>query len=362
MRRYHGAMLLDGLFIPLMTPFYPDGRLYVRKLEHNVAHYSLTLASGFLALSEAGETALLTDEERLQVLETVAGAAARDKVLIAAVGLPGVAATLRLADAAARLQYDAVLVAPSTAFSSRLWRAGEPATELMTYFKVVADRCPLPVILSAQSVHGDLPVSTIVELAGHPNVLGVFEQSSHIGRVAEVMKQTAAFRRTLTVTPAFTAVTQRMLHAAPEPSSIGASFVSAETLAGGSALATAPPVPAIRTRTKQAGFQVLWSRCEDAVEAWRAGAVGFAPDLSAAVPQACFELWAAWKDGDAALMAEKGSRVQSAEAALASMGVAGVKVASEGSGYFGGRPRLPLLPLTGHAAEQVRHAMEGMRS
>ena len=35
-------MLFDGLHIPLTTPFYPDGRVYLRKLEHNVDRYSRT--------------------------------------------------------------------------------------------------------------------------------------------------------------------------------------------------------------------------------------------------------------------------------------------------------------------------------
>ena len=29
-------MLLQGVFPAITTPFYPDGRIYFRKLEHNV--------------------------------------------------------------------------------------------------------------------------------------------------------------------------------------------------------------------------------------------------------------------------------------------------------------------------------------
>ena len=32
-------MLLEGIFPAITTPFYPDGRLYLRKLEHNVERY-----------------------------------------------------------------------------------------------------------------------------------------------------------------------------------------------------------------------------------------------------------------------------------------------------------------------------------
>src|SRR5438105_4201304 len=33
-------MLLHGIIAPITTPFYPDGRVYFRKLEHNVDRYS----------------------------------------------------------------------------------------------------------------------------------------------------------------------------------------------------------------------------------------------------------------------------------------------------------------------------------
>ena len=48
-------MLLDGLFLPLTTPFYPDGTLYARKMEHNVRRYSLTPAAGMCVLGGAAD-------------------------------------------------------------------------------------------------------------------------------------------------------------------------------------------------------------------------------------------------------------------------------------------------------------------
>ena len=57
-------MLLDGVHIPLTTPFYPDGRVYLRKLEHNVRRYSLTPVNGLAALTGISETEMLSDTER----------------------------------------------------------------------------------------------------------------------------------------------------------------------------------------------------------------------------------------------------------------------------------------------------------
>ena len=43
-------MLLDGLHIPLSTPFHPDGRLNLPKLAANVTRYSHSPAAGFIVL------------------------------------------------------------------------------------------------------------------------------------------------------------------------------------------------------------------------------------------------------------------------------------------------------------------------
>src|ERR1700747_173910 len=47
-------MLLTGIFPALTTPFYPDGRLYLKKLEHNVDRYSRTPIAGMTILGSTG--------------------------------------------------------------------------------------------------------------------------------------------------------------------------------------------------------------------------------------------------------------------------------------------------------------------
>ena len=87
-------MLLEGLQLPLTTPFYPDGRLNLPKLEHNAARYSKTPVAGLVALSDSGEPTMLSDEETRQTLRSVAEAAAAEKVLMAGVSRDSVAGTL----------------------------------------------------------------------------------------------------------------------------------------------------------------------------------------------------------------------------------------------------------------------------
>ncbi len=78
-------MLLHGIFPPITTPFYPDGRVYLKKLEHNVERYSKTPVAGIVVLGSTGEAIMLSDEERRQVLKTASEACAPHKVLVAGI-------------------------------------------------------------------------------------------------------------------------------------------------------------------------------------------------------------------------------------------------------------------------------------
>ncbi len=80
-RLYNIVMLLEGIFAAVTTPFYPDERIYYRKLEANMARYSRSLLAGMLVLGSTGEAVMLDDEESRQVLRVAAEATAPDKVL-----------------------------------------------------------------------------------------------------------------------------------------------------------------------------------------------------------------------------------------------------------------------------------------
>jgi hypothetical protein len=61
-------MLLEGIFAAVPTPFYPDERIYFRKLEANVARYSRSLLAGMVVLGSTGEAPALNDAESRDVL------------------------------------------------------------------------------------------------------------------------------------------------------------------------------------------------------------------------------------------------------------------------------------------------------
>jgi 4-hydroxy-2-oxoglutarate aldolase len=352
-------MLLEGLQLPLTTAFYPDGRLNLPKLEYNVARYSGTPAAGFVALSDFGEPTMLSDDETREALRKVAEAAAAEKVLVAGVSRDSVAGTLELAETAATFGYDAVLVKRPSVF--RGGSSGRQDKELLTYFQAVADRSALPLVLySGASAGESLPVEAVIELAKHPQIVGLVDGADGRERVRTIKEATATVKRDVIVTAVFAAVTARM----QIRDGAAGGLISTDTLkGGGAALAVAPAKIPTKTRTKAVGFQILTGSTTGILDGLRAGAVGAMPGFAASAPQAVYEVLAAWKDGDEGLALEKQSRLQAvAERVELELGVAGIKFGCDLNGYFGGRPRLPRLPLTGEERAEIEALMHGLRN
>jgi len=355
---YNKFMLIEGVFAAVPTPFYPDERVYFRKLEANMARYSRTLLAGMLVLGTTGEAAMVNDAESADVLRVAAEASADDKVLIAGIGRESVKATVELAEKAAEFSYDAVLVRTPTYYASLM------STEaVLNYFRAVADRSPLPVLLYniPRCVPYDIPLEVVTELSQHPNILGIKDSSGSMERIRALIAATKhAARRTATVTPVFEAVTARML--APKTASTGA-FLSAANLGQGTTLTVAPPVAPIKTRTREVGFQVLTGSAATLLESLEAGAAGAILGFAACAPQACQEVHFAWKDHDRVLAAEKQLRIVApSKRIVGEMGINGVKYACDFNGYYGGRARLPLLPLTAVDKAEIETLLAGIRN
>ena len=356
-------MLLEGLHIPLTTPFHPDGRLNPRKFASNIARYSKTPAAGLIVLGPSGEPTLLSDDETREVLRTAAQSAALEKVLIAGISRDSVHATLALANYAAELSYDAVLIGKPSILAFFGIDRPQPDTGLravLTYFQTIADRSPIPIILLSARDRA-LPADAIVKLAAHPNIIALLDAQPHNVRSTafeQVQARTSAIKHTVTVTPVFAAVTTRMQRAA----AVG-SLVSATSLTGITTTVAGRPAGALRTRPKSVGFQILAGDTEGMLDGLHMGAVGIAPAFAACAPQVCYEVFAAWKDNDLPLAEEKQSRLgQSAHYAEEILGPGGLKFGCDLNGYFGGPPRLPHLPPDGEQRDALKNHMNSLRS
>ncbi len=161
--------------------------MYFRKLEANVARYSRSLLAGMVVLGTTGEAPALDDTETREVLRTAAEAASAEKVLIAGVNRESLRSVLELAEFAAKCQYDAVLVRTPTYYSAQM-----TPDVVKNYFRAVADRSPLPVVLYniPRCVPYQIPVEMVAELAHHPNIIAIKDSSGSLERIKGIVEAT----------------------------------------------------------------------------------------------------------------------------------------------------------------------------
>jgi dihydrodipicolinate synthase/N-acetylneuraminate lyase len=383
-------MLLSGIFAPITTPFYPDGEVYYKKLESNVERYSRTPIAGIVVQGSTGEAILLSDQERRDVLKAALAAAAPNKVMIAGTGIESAHETLRLTEYAAELGYDAALVRTPHYYKKQML----PANQL-AFYRTVADRSALPIIIYnfPQATGYDLPAEIVVELASHPNIVAIKESSGNLDKVKAMVEGTRNLnaKRQATVTETFDAVTPRMLKAAAAESetqsmelvSVAALSGSAESMERRASLrqaqgklscvdGDAAPRPSssavtavgkLKTRQKEVGFQVMVGAAHQLEPSLGRGAVGAILAFASPAPMACYEIYAALKDGNSALAREKQERVKAAaQRVVGELGVPGVKYSMDLNGYYGGPSRLPFLPLSGEQKAEIEKLMAGIRS
>lgn len=371
-------MLLHGIFPPVTTPFYPDGRVYLKKLEHNVDRYSKTPVAGVVVLGSTGEAIMLSDEERRQVLKTAREACAPHKVLVAGTGAESAVETLRLTEFAADLGYDVALVR-----TPHFYRPQMQPANLLAFYRTVADRSPVPLLIYSVPIFTayDMPAEVVIELASHPNIIGIKESGGDIEKIRRMTAATRHVKRSATVTETFAAVTPRMLKAAepsPPPNELvpvgalagatsNAGGAGAHARAGGSNSAPSSSsvtvLSGLKTRQKEVGFQILAGAAQKLLPSLQAGAVGGVLAFADPAPTACYEIYAAWKEGDTALAALKQERVSKAATRVASqIGIPGLKYALDLNGYYGGPPRLPLLPPTADLKQEIEQLMSDIRN
>ena len=358
-------MLLQGIFPPVTTPFYPDGNVYFKKLESNVERYSRTPVAGIVVLGSTGEAILLSDQERREVFKAARDAAAPNKVLVAGTGIESAIETLRLTEYAAELGYDVAMVRTPHYYKKQMQTAN-----ILAFYRTVADRSPLPVIIYnfPQATGYDMPAEVVIELAGHPNLIGIKESSGDVEKVRKIVEGTRHIKRSATVSETFDAVTPRMLAAAGTGTGAqGGELVPVGVLSGASEMkpssSAVTVVGKMKTRQKEVGFQVLVGAAQKLQPSLDAGAVGAILAFACPAPTACYEIYAAWKEGDADLARLKQERIaKAAQRVAGDLGVPGVKHGMDFNGYYGGPSRLPFLPLTAELKAEIERMLADVRN
>ena len=136
---------IQGILVPVSTPFDHRGDIYKAKLQSNVERLNAIALAGYVA----GEAVLAADEKAL-VWEWVAASTKPGKLLGAAASAPSVRETVALANRAAELGYQFALVRAAAEYT------GETRA---LYYRAVADGSRIPVVVDGEPA------------PEHPNIL-----------------------------------------------------------------------------------------------------------------------------------------------------------------------------------------------
>ncbi|MFI6446971.1 dihydrodipicolinate synthase family protein [Kitasatospora sp. NPDC050543] len=162
---------LNGIFVPLVTPFDADGALAAQALEA-LAHGLLDDgAAGLVALGTTAETATLDEDERRAVVR-ICARVCRERGATLIVGAGG-SDTRRSAEALRALGRDVPEAAAALVTVPSFSRAGEAGT--LAHFRHLAAVSPVPLIVYHIPYRTGQPLSAaaLLELAAVPGVAGI---------------------------------------------------------------------------------------------------------------------------------------------------------------------------------------------
>ncbi|EYT80984.1 MULTISPECIES: dihydrodipicolinate synthase family protein [unclassified Streptomyces] len=182
---------LTGVVPPVCTPLTPEGEVDVGSLLRLVDHLVAGGVHGLFVLGTASEAAFLTDRQRRQVVEAVAGHVGA--------GLPVLAGAVDMTTARVLDQVAAVAAAGARAVvvTAPFYAAARPA-EVARHYRRVAAASPVPVLAHdiPAAVHTKLPAALVLELAGEGVLAGLKDSSGELDGFREVAAGVRADSRT----------------------------------------------------------------------------------------------------------------------------------------------------------------------
>lgn len=176
--------LTTGVFPAMITPFHQDGRIDHESLANEAQFLESAGVDGLVPVGSTGESATLSHDEHVEVVETVVGAV-EDLPVIAGAGSNNTREAIELGEGAYAAGADGLLLI------SPYYNNPEPEG-MQTHFEAIADAVDLPQIVynvpgrTGRSIE---PTTTEV-LAEHDNIVGYKAASGDLALINEVIERT----------------------------------------------------------------------------------------------------------------------------------------------------------------------------
>jgi 4-hydroxy-tetrahydrodipicolinate synthase len=177
---------LTGVFPAMTTPYHPDGSIDFETLRDDARRLADAGVDGLVPVGSTGESATLTHDEHVEVVEAVVEAVSdRDLPVIAGSGSNSTREAVSLSRRSADAGADGLLLI--SPYYNKPEQAG-----LVEHFRTVADEVDLPqIVYNVPSRTGrNVEPDTVATLAEHENVAGYKAASGDMGQISEVIERT----------------------------------------------------------------------------------------------------------------------------------------------------------------------------
>jgi 4-hydroxy-tetrahydrodipicolinate synthase len=168
--------MFSGSIVAIITPFH-QGQVDSEALKKLVEWHIAEGTQGIVACGSTGESALLTAEERSQVIKTCVEAARKRIPIIVGCGAPSTAETIDMVKQAETLGADAILVV--TPYYVKPNPEG-----VFRHFESISQASSLPIVIYNNPGRAvvDLSIDLIARLAEIPTVIGLKDSNTDLTR------------------------------------------------------------------------------------------------------------------------------------------------------------------------------------
>ena len=174
----------SGVYPAMVTPFDADERIDFEQLRDDAQRLESAGVDGLVPVGSTGESATLTHDEHVEVVEAVIDAV-DDVPVVAGTGSNNTREALELSERAADAGADALLLI--SPYYNKPEQRG-----LVEHYRTIADAVDLPqIVYNVPSRTGrNIDPDTAVELASHENVTGYKAASGDLGQITEIVERT----------------------------------------------------------------------------------------------------------------------------------------------------------------------------
>ncbi len=282
---------LSGVFAPVVTPF-KDDKLQLESLRENLQKLNNTDLTGYFALGSNGEFRSMSDKEQKSVLAIFAQEKG-EKVIMVGTSCESTKQTIEKTKKTADMGFDFASILTPSYFAKKM-----SDDILAGYYMRIADSSTIPILLyNAPGFSNGVQISpkVVKKLSQHENIVGIKDSSP------------------------------------------------------------AGPDRFLGQLNRAQEFYILAGSANFFYSSLHLGAIGGIISLANVLPVPCCRLYQLFLEGTYDEALELHFRLQRLNSAVSGThSVAGVKGAMDVTGFKGGEPRHPLLPISEAEKDEIR--------